>query len=85
MCAAARGTSRRRACNDQKPIRFGRRKTDRVVVEREDMSWDVLPRAARVCVALVMLTGTAALVALAPRTYPQPALCAVALAARSSA
>src|SRR5688572_21561258 len=63
------------------PIRYGRRHTDRVVVDREDMSWDALPLTARLYVVAVMVTGTAALLALLPRTYPQPGLFLVALAA----
>src|SRR5687767_1026709 len=60
---------------------YGRRSTDRVVVVQDDMSWEVLPMRARQYVGVVMLAGTAALVALAPRTYPQPALFALVLAA----
>ena len=63
------------------PVRYGRRKTDRVIVEREDMSWDALPGAARFYVVAVMLAGSGALLALLPRSYPQPGLFAVALGA----
>jgi signal transduction histidine kinase/ActR/RegA family two-component response regulator len=59
---------------------YGRRRTDHVVVH-DDMSWQVLPKAARQYVAAVMLAGTAALIVLAPRAYPQPALFAAVLAA----
>jgi signal transduction histidine kinase/ActR/RegA family two-component response regulator len=47
----------------------------------DDMSWHVLPDSARLYVALVLAGGGAALVALIPRTLPQPALFAVLVAA----
>jgi signal transduction histidine kinase/ActR/RegA family two-component response regulator len=64
-----------------KPRLYGRRRTDRVEVVQDDMSWEVLPKSARQYVAIVILAGTAALVALAPRSYPQPSLFAFVLAA----
>src|SRR5687767_602682 len=70
-----------RAPSSIEPMRYGRRHTDRVFVGREDMSWDALPPRARLYVVAVLVSGTAALLALLPRTYPQPALFSIALAA----
>jgi signal transduction histidine kinase/ActR/RegA family two-component response regulator len=63
------------------PVQFGRRHNDRVAAEPEDMSWQALPRPARVYVVAVLLAGSGALLALLPQSYPEPILFVVALAA----
>src|SRR5688500_7942291 len=40
------------------PIRYGRRHTDRVAVDREDMSWEALPTSARLYVVAVVAAGS---------------------------
>ena len=66
--------------SSSEPIRYGRRHTDRVVVDCEDMSWDALPPTARLYVVAVMVMGTTALLALLPQNYPQLGLFLIALA-----
>jgi signal transduction histidine kinase/CheY-like chemotaxis protein len=49
------------------------------VAPKPNLTWQSLPRIAQVYVTLVMLGGLAALVALLPRTFPQPGLFTVLL------
>ena len=62
-------------------MRLSPRTSVRVTAAREKDSWSTLPRAARLYVVLVVLSGTTTLVGLFPRVYPQPVLFAAMIAA----
>ena len=61
-------------------VRFSRPAVEPGVTP-SNMSWDLLPQAARLYVALVVIVGTAALVAFVPHTFPQPGLAAALVGA----